>query len=73
MTDLERFVELYRSFGIECKVNHFECQEGIFDIIELNSGQHEVTSSIKFDGYGGFFSDVFFDKNGNFIKQGFWE
>lgn len=37
MTDLEKFVELYRSFGIECKVNHFESLKGMEDSFQMFS------------------------------------
>lgn len=70
MTDLEKFIELYKGFGIKCvlleKKEWFE--------IYLKDGCHGgVTQSEKFDGYSGFYSDVRFDKQGKFIKQGFWE
>jgi len=71
MTDLERFVDLYRSFEIECRVNK---KDFGFEIA-LNSSnfRDEETSSIKFDGYPSFFSTVQFDHDGKFVTQGFWE
>jgi hypothetical protein len=73
MTDLERFVELYRSFGIECKVTQFPKQEGQFIVMREAYGVKEVTESKKLDGHLGFYSDVQFDENGKFLRQGFWE
>jgi CMP-2-keto-3-deoxyoctulosonic acid synthetase len=73
MTDLENFVNLYRSFGIECNVNiakdgtrviYFE-RSSIPNVIE--------TVSDKFHGHTGFFSQITFDAKGKFISQGFWE
>jgi len=72
MTDLERFIELYRSFGIECRVFvNKDCNQEI----DLNGSNlsNAQTDSIKFDGYAGFFSSVEFDMSGKFLKQGFWE
>ena len=70
MTDLEKTVELYRGFGIECKVNKFG---GGFDI-SLNGHDEGSTCSDKFEvSYIGFYSTLFFNEQGEFIKQGFWE
>lgn len=66
MTDLENFIALYKTFGIELKVEKAEDSSNQF--IELRDGDHE-----KLEGYSGFFSDVEFDKDGKFLKQGFWE
>ena len=64
MTDLERFVDLYQSFGIECVVNDFG-SEG--KTIELKD-EVENKSSVSDDGY----SIVHFGKNGNFVRQFFY-
>lgn len=74
MTDLENFISLYKTFGIECQVNIIEDKQVIF----LNGGSgygtgYNNTDSNKFDGYGGFYSKVIFDLSGKFIMQGFWE
>lgn len=73
-TDLEKFVELYKGFGIECKVEKTDTGSVITLACE-GSYSHEnyETASDKFDGYPGFHTDITFDKNGKFIKQGFWE
>lgn len=87
MTDLERFIELYRSLGIECIVNRITIDpqfngRSIKPEIKERQAIHlggddyrdiKSTSSEKFDGYGGFFSNIEFDMDGNFISQGFWE
>lgn len=70
MTDLEKFVELYKGFGIDLKVEEtagFGDFNGGFHI-EMREYDHE-----KFDGYYGFFTRVEFTKEGKFIKQSFWE
>jgi hypothetical protein len=79
MTDLERFVELYQSFGIECVVTYgrgrFENLTG--KQITLTTDKYvndgSVTVSKKFIGYPGFYTTIFFDNDGRFISQGFWE
>lgn len=73
-TDLERFIELYRSFGIECKA--FEENDKKFILLgerPYNPERKQVTKSDKFGGHNYFYSDVWFTKEGKFIKQGFWE
>ena len=62
MTDLKKTIELYKGFGIECVV------------VSTDKG-FEITleSGSEFDGYGGFYSTLFFDLKEKFIKQGFWE
>lgn len=73
MTDLERFVETYQAVGIKLKVNTTE--EGSFIILQPNGERDDiqVTKSEKFDGWDGFHSKIEFDKDGVFVKQGFWE
>lgn len=82
MTDLEKFVELYRSFGIECVVSEreryqYESLPERIKRIRIGNWEYGVpeenTDSDKFDGYGGFYSEVIFDMDGKFIKQTFYE
>ena len=72
MTDLEKFIDCYKQFGIDVMVN--ETDSG-FKVLLNDSygGTMKETSCIDFDGYGGFFSDIDFDENGKFKRQGFWE
>lgn len=74
-TDLERFIELYKSFGIECKVNKTNKDQYILFVQQNDYDKYEnrETRSEKFDGYYCFHSDITFDLDGKFIKQGFWE
>ena len=71
MTDLERFVALYKDFGINCIVT--KLADGT-SRIRLTDGRgfEGATESDKFDGYG-MFTDIEFDKEGKFVSQGFWE
>jgi len=71
-TDLEKFIELYKSFGIDLKAHKIDDHQEII----MGSSEYYpklISSSDKFDGYFGFYSDVYFDLNGKFIKQGFYE
>ena len=65
MTDLERFVSLYHSVGIELLVEDYA-----EDILALHL---YVGESEKAVGYRGFGTDILFDKTGKFIRQEFWE
>ena len=80
MTDLEKFLALYKSFGIELfagplgpgpdKKELLRSQDadkaGL--VVRLRQDQHD-----KLEGYGGFCSAVFFDSAGSFLFQGFLE
>ena len=62
MTDLQKFVELYKGFGIDCTVfegDGYGNTEKEFLYINLNEGGYsnndQDTTSVMFDGYGGFY------------------
>ncbi len=73
MTDLEKFIDTYKQFGIE--VNTFNNSKGNIEIILsgflMFDEEINPTISNKFNGFG--FSNLEFTKNGKFIQQGFWE
>lgn len=64
MTDLERFKELYVSVGIPLE----ESKEGDYQILILEAKTHP-----KVTGYFGFHTWIFFNAEGMFVEQGFWE
>ena len=65
MTDLEKFVALYKSFGIECNVIQKYGRQNI-----LLGGDSELsTTSELFEGYYGTHSEVMFDLDGKFQGQ----
>ena len=71
-TDLQKFIDLYASFGIDLK----EFEESGFIKIRLDQKYSDVkegSKSIKFVGYGSSFSTIIFSKKGKFLRQGFWE
>jgi hypothetical protein len=69
MTDLEKFIDTYKQFGIEIKTK----EENGKILVSLGGWDNHSSYSEKFSGYGGFFSDLEFTKDGKFISQGFWE
>lgn len=84
MTHLEKFVTLYKEFGIDCKINEVENPDGdgcCFYIVLCNNSfsyndaknKEAGTKSNKFVGYNGFFTEIHFDQDCNFIRQGFLE
>ena len=76
MTDLEKFIDTYKQFGIDVKTieEDYKTTEEDYNIrIDLNGHDESSTESDKFDGYSGFCSDLEFTKEGKFIRQGFWE
>ena len=72
MTDLQRFIELYKSFGIDLEAENVPFNPISKEVehirICLNEGEND-----KFEGYSCFYSCVEFDINGKFLRQGFWE
>ncbi|WZL88312.1 hypothetical protein VS868_11965 [Salinimicrobium sp. 3283s] len=63
MTDLDKFLELYRSVGVEPEVE----KRGDNTWIKLDNNIEGV------DGYHGFYTKIYFDQNGKFLSQGIWE
>lgn len=81
-TDLEKFVELYRGFGIECKVNETEEFKGssagqkIKTIVLQNPFGDEIKSdTITYSDkiVGNAYTKLVFSNEGKFIEQGIWE
>lgn len=77
MTDLKKFIALYKGFGIKCIVNtriksNIKTQHIYLNSVFFDDGR-KPTISKKFDGYLDFYSEAIFDEKGKFISQGFWE
>ena len=74
MTDLDAFVAFYKKLGIEMKpAEDKEGENIIFRFGKDEFGDNDVNDDNRFDGYMGFFSDIEFTKEGEFVRQGFWE
>ncbi|WP_416440472.1 hypothetical protein ACH3O9_11330 [Leeuwenhoekiella sp. A16] len=65
MNDLEKFIALYKSFGISLEVEKND--KGCFVSLEVDDDNPKLT------GYHGFYSKVYFDINGKFEAQCFAE
>ncbi len=83
MTDLEKYIELYRSFGVEisptreyCGGDSWKEGDGIWFVNLGSIDTYDQTLYVEpklNHGYKGFYSVVHFDQDGKFIKQSFWE
>jgi hypothetical protein len=76
-TDLERFIELYKIYGITLIEETATMGDDNFDGKKVYMGDCSYVSNApsneKFGGYGGFHSVVFFTTDGKFVKQIFTE
>ena len=73
-TDLLAFTNLYKRFGIECKIS--DCDEGFlihFSSLKIDEINESMTVDEKIIGDGFFGCNVIFSKDGKFIKQEFWD
>ena len=70
-TDLKLFKELYLNFDIKLK----EIQEDNYLklLFGNESYDRDVINNEKFGGFNSFYTVVYFDLNGRFIKQDFIE
>lgn len=73
-SDLHKFIDLYKSFGIKCLVDMSSDKLTIV-LLTRDSYLNELsdTQNKKIVGYNGFHSEIIFDSNGKFIEQGIWE
>lgn len=69
-TDLQKFLSLYRSFGIklEARPRRIGAYQRTLKSYVVDMGEEH-----GFKGYAGFGSWVIFDKDGNFVSQSFGE
>ena len=65
MSDYERFVDLYKSIGIDIKQSKSDDKQDLY--LTLTAYEGDV------DGYNCFYTEISFDVNGKFVKQGIWE
>jgi len=73
MKDLTKFIKLYKSLGIDLKVNKDDIGSPYILIGEGTYSDDEMSKSKFFEGYAGFYSVIRFDKSGRFISQEFYE
>lgn len=80
MTDYEMFIGAYTSAGIKFKTKKHTYEDDDGNDYEGNCiqlvvpspmlGEEEPTNII---GFGGFYTSIFFDKDGKLFAQGLWE
>ena len=74
-TDLLSFTQLYKRFGIECKIegpDEVEGDQGYLIVLLANDSWislDEATMDKRITGYNGFHTRIMFDKNGKFEEQ----
>jgi len=77
MTDLEKFIALYASFGITLKAGPRDpplpCHASEMPRREYVTQSVLLNGHPMFVGYSGFYGEAFFDADGAFVGQGFWE
>lgn len=73
MTDLKAFLAFYKKIGIDLIPEARDDDAISYKIGNPRFRDDEINDSTKFDGYDGFYSDINFTKDGEFINQGFWE
>jgi len=66
MTDKERFLELFNSWGINPENHPEDNDTNCFYIFSHDNEE-------KIDGYAGFLTTFEFDDEGTFIRMGIWE
>jgi hypothetical protein len=73
MTDLEKFIALYKELGVD--LSGKKEQDGrIVIIIKVGEFLTDGDSVLdKVCGYLDVYSDIVFDRNGKFISQGLWK
>jgi hypothetical protein len=69
MTDLDKFIALFQSVGIDIKPTKSDTG---FSITLGDADEHPYTSD-KVKGYTGFYTAIEFDPEGKFISMGAWE
>jgi hypothetical protein len=70
MTDIEKFVELYKSIGIEPIVFNENDRQVIAFAVQHDFGNEDNhTLSKLIDGYQGFYTKLIFNMAGTFLHQ----
>ena len=73
-TDLDRFLKFYKMAGI--KLESLPDKNDVGNTVYLvgaDSPDGDRNKDDRFDGYTCFYSDIEFTKEGELVRQGFWE
>ena len=75
-TDIERFIEMYASFGVEVKESQIRESYGdkeSYRLIEFGYRSELNENKLLNIGYSNCSMEVRFDLDGKFVGQGYWE
>jgi hypothetical protein len=78
MSDLDKFLKLYKELGIDCNVYNDPVDDDKFIVFRVEPMEdveesNKSTYSDKFGGHINSYSVISFDKHGKFISQCFWQ
>ena len=74
MSDLEKFIQLYGSLGITLNPVQDGDEINVLIVADVAYWKGEGASyHPSFEGYSGCCSKIVFDKDGKYLRQGFWE
>ena len=74
MTDLEIFIEIYKSIGIELHIIETnDTKELCFGFKDRFLPNDDMDTHEKFGGFQGFYTQIVFNLDGEFLQQNFWE
>lgn len=73
MTDLERFLSLYESFGLNLIPERSANSGYTYVAIGRPRDYIACPEDIRIGGYSGCYTEVIFDSNGSFLAQNAWE
>lgn len=72
-SDLDKFIELYASVGIELRPEVVNREDGILPNARMKLVLVEHTTDPRVIGYNQFITEIYFDEAGKFVGQGIWE
>jgi hypothetical protein len=73
MSDLDKFLELYASLGIELRVGSYNTGYKFIRLIPKNRTLYgDATSHESFEGQKYNHTEIFFDENGKYLKTYLW-
>ncbi len=67
MSDLQRYEAMLKDFDVEYEHNRDPNGDGLLQALVIRARTRRV------NGYGGFYQDATFTRNGAFVSFGVWE
>lgn len=72
-SDLDKFIELYASVGIELRPEVENREGGTLPNTRIKLVLAEGVTDPRVIGYNQFITEIYFDEAGEFVGQGIWE